>query len=140
MLKKITNFSIFFVFFFFAAIIFANINPPKGIFLKGKIESKVDLFGRRFFEGKIINSLDRRVDFVFIEFRIINKKNDLIEKIRSYVYGTVHIFKDSTVSTSSIETGKVANFKCFTSVMPDSIKKFDYNIEWKVFDELPEKY
>ncbi|NVM03458.1 MAG: hypothetical protein HWN67_14110 [Candidatus Helarchaeota archaeon] len=140
MFKKSINFCIFFVFLFFTVIIFANVNPQKGVFLKGEIESKVDFFGRRFFEGKIINNLDRRVDFVFIEFKIINNKNELIEKIRSYVYGTVHIFKDNTVSTSSIEPGKIANFKCFTSVTPDSVKKFDYNIGWKVFDELPEKY
>ena len=139
MSKKIINLYIFFIFLFFAVIIFADNKQKKGVFLKGEIESKIDFFGRRFFEGKIVNNLDKRADFVFIELKIINDKDEVIEKLRSYVYGTVHIFRDNTVSTSSIESGKVANFKCFTSFMPDSVKKFEYNIGWKVFDELPEK-
>jgi len=139
MLKKSLIFIFFFVFLLFTVIIYVDSKQKKEVFLKGEIESKVDFFGRRFFEGKIVNNLNKRVDFVFIEFKIINDKNEVIEKLRSYVYGTVHIFRDNTVSTSSIESGKVADFKCFTSFMADSVKTFEYNIGWKVFDELPEK-
>ena len=139
MLKKSLIFIFFFVFLLFTAIIYVDSKQKKEVFLKGEIESKVDFFGRRFFEGKIVNNLNKRVDFVYIDFRVINDKNVVIEKLRSYVYGTVHIFRDNTVSTSSIEAGKVVDFKCFTSSMADSVKKFEYNIGWKVFDELPEK-
>lgn len=111
-----------------------------GVFINGKIEPKVDFFGRRFFTGEIINKFDERVDYVYIEFRLFDDKKQLLEKVRSYVYGAVHVFKDSTVSTSSIEPGKTAKFSCHTSIKDESIKSYNYNIGYKEFEELPEKY
>ena len=137
--KKLLIFVFFLVFLLFTVTIYIDSKQKREVSLKGEIESKIDFFGRRFYEGKIANNLNKRVDFVYIDFRVINDKNEVIENIRSYVYGAVHIFRDSTVSTSSIEPGVVADFKCFTSVMADSAKKFDYDIGWKVFDELPER-
>jgi hypothetical protein len=133
-------FIIFLIFLLFSGVIFANNKKKKNVILKEKIESKVDFFGRRTFEGKIVNNLDERVDFVYIEFNIMNGRNEVIEKVRSYIYGSVYKFRDGSISTSSLKSGETGTFKYITSVMADSIKKYDYNIGWKFFEELPEKY
>lgn len=137
---KNSYFIIFLIFLLFSGVIFANNKKKKSVILKEKVESKVDFFGRRTFEGKIVNNLDERVDFVYIEFKIMNGRNEVIEKVRSYIYGSVYKFRDGSISTSSLKSGETGTFKCITSVMADSIKKYDYNIGWKFFEELPEKY
>ncbi len=140
--KNKKKFSVFIIIILCCEIILAN-NKTKtnvNVNVEGKIEKKVDFFGRRFYEGKIVNKLNKRIDFVYIEFKFFNDKNKLLETVKSYVYGSAKKFKDGTVSTSSIESGKTANFKCFTSLTPNSIKKYEYDIKWKVFYDLPEKY
>ena len=112
----------------------------KVVVLSGKIESQVDFFGRRFFKGEVINKNDKRVDYVFIEFKLFDEHKKILAKVKSYVNGSVHVFRDSTVSTSSLEPGKSAKFSCYTSVKDDLIKSYNYNIRYKVFDELPDKY
>lgn len=112
----------------------------KGVVLSGKIESQVDFFGRRFFKGEVINKNDKRVDYVFIEFNLFDEHKKILQKVRSYVSGSVHVFRDSTVSTSSLEPGKSAKFSCYTPVKDDLIKSYNYNISYKVFNKLPSKY
>ena len=138
--RKNFYFAIFLIFLLFSGVLFANNKKIKSVILKEKIELKVDFFGRRIFEGKLVNNLDERVDFVYIEFKIMNRRNEVMEKVRSYIYGSIYKFRDGSISTSSLKSGETGSFKCFTSVMADSIKKYDYNIGWKNFEELPEKY
>ena len=131
---------IFFIIALCSELSIADNKVKVDVYVDGDIEEKADFFGRRIFEGKIVNNLNKRIDYVFIEFTLFNDKNEIIEKIESYVSGTTQTFKDNTISSSSIEQGKTANFKCSTSVPAESVMKYKYDIKWKVFHELPEKY
>ncbi len=140
MFKKGIPFFILFVIILCSERITANNKVKVDVRVEGDIVEKTDFFGRRIYEGKIINNLNKRIDYVFIEFTLFNDKNEIIEKVKSYVSGITQTFKDSTISASSIEQGETANFKCFTSMMAESIIKYKYDIKWKVFHKLPDKY
>lgn len=112
----------------------------KPVVLSGKIESQADFFGRRFFKGEVINKNDKRVDYVFIEFKLFDEQKKMLQKVRAYVNGSVHVFRDSTVSTSSLEPGKSAEFTCYSSIKDSLINSYNYNISSKLFNKLPDKY
>ena len=77
---------------------------------------------------------------LFTHQRKYQDAEKILQKVRSYVNGSVHVFKDSTVSTSSLEPGKSAKFFCYTSVKDNLIKSYNYNISYKIFNKLPDKY
>lgn len=85
-------------------------SEPK-LAIKGPVDEQT-FSDKKIYSGRIENTGDKRADFVRIIFSLFDEETKLINADSSFVVGHEVKFESGIYSSSSIETGENALFKC----------------------------